>query len=104
MSYADHVMRDFARRTARPGDIQMDGAYQFETAVLRDMLTRLEVILEDEGVDRGTCERVIRCMLYGAPSPAAVDLRMRQADEMAEMLRRMPPLPVHIPGLGLPPL
>jgi hypothetical protein len=58
----------------------------YEWAVLRDMLSRLEVVLDDEGVPRDVAVRVIRCMLYGSPSPAAAEERMRREAEMARRL------------------
>ena len=70
MSLARHLTEQYLRRTRQPGDNALDAPWQFQHAVLRDMLTRLEVILEDEGVAPETIERVIRCMLYGAPSPS----------------------------------
>jgi hypothetical protein len=101
---AHHIIEDYFRRTGQPRGSSLDGVYQYELAVLREMLTRLETILEDEGVARETVERVIRCMLYGAPSPADAELRMRQQERMAEMLQRMPPMPIDVSGLlGMPP-
>ena len=98
MTFAHHLVDDYFRRTGRPGDGALDGAYQFEVAILRDMLDRLEAILDDEGVERATAERVLRCLLYGAPSPAAAEARMRREVEMGSVLRHMPPLPVTVPG------
>jgi hypothetical protein len=96
MSYADGIIEDYFRRAGHPHDQAMDATWQFERALLRDMLTRLEVILEDEGVDRTTAGRVIRCMLYGSPSPAAAEMRMREAERTMDLLRRLPPVPIEI--------
>ena len=104
MSYAHEAVRAYFARTSRPGDQALDAAYQFEMAVLRDMLDRLEVILDDEGVDRATAMRVIRCMLYGSPSPAAAELRIQQERRMVNLLEHIPPVPVDVSGLlGMPP-
>lgn len=97
VGYAQHAMAEFQRRTGRPPEMSLDAYYQFETAVLRDMLTRLEVILQDEGVDQAVTERVIRCMLYGSPSPAAAEQRMRQEAEMVKLVSRLPPEPLFGP-------
>lgn len=50
MSYAGHLMEDYFRRTGRSGNQALDAAYQYQVTVLRDLLDRLEVILDDEHV------------------------------------------------------
>ena len=97
MSYAAEAIRSYSARTGRPGDSALDAAYMYEWAVLRDMLSRLEVILDDEGVPREVAVRVIRCMLYGSPSPAAAEERMRREAEMVKLLSERPPAPLHFP-------
>jgi hypothetical protein len=37
--------------------------YQYETAVMIEMLDRLEAILDDEGVPREIALRLIRCII-----------------------------------------
>ena len=91
MSFASGIVEDYFRRTAQPGDSALDACFMLERTILRDMLSRLEVILQDEDVDRGTAERVIRCMLYGSPSPAAAEERMWRDQEMVNLLNRTPP-------------
>ena len=108
MSYAHQLVADYFRRRNVPADSHLDGLYQYEMTILRDMLDRLEVILDDEGVDRKTAQRVIRCMLYGSPSPAAAEERMRRDAEMVTLMNRLPPEPLYFPAdqaakLGLPP-
>ena len=107
MSYAAGIVRDYFRRTGQPGDMSLDACYQYEMTVLRDMLSRLEVILDDEGVPHEVAERVIRCMLYGSPSPAAAGERMRREAEMVKLLAGRPPVPFTMTAelaadLGLP--
>lgn len=110
MGYAAEIVRDYFRRTGQPADQGLDACYQYETTVLRDMLSRLEVILDDEGVPREVAMRVIRCMVYGAPSPAAAEERMRREAEMVKLLNERPAAPLHLPDpddslakrLGLP--
>ena len=92
MSFASSLVTQYFERTGRPRDGQLDAAYQFQLSVMRDTLDRLEVILEDEGVPREITERVIRCMIYGAPSPADAEYRMRQQDEMVRVISRTPPV------------
>lgn len=104
MGYAREIVADYFRRRNVPPDSHLDGLYQYEITILRDMLDRLEIILADEGVSREVGERVVRCMLYGSPSPAAAEERMRREREMVKLLERLPPLPANVPaGLGLPP-
>lgn len=90
MSYARQLVEDYFRRRDIPPDSGLDGLYQYEITLLRDMLDRLEVILDDEGVPREVAVRVIRCMLYGSPSPAAAQERMRRDAELADRLSREP--------------
>jgi hypothetical protein len=108
VSYAAEAVRRYLGRTGAPHVTGLDAAYQYEWTVLRDMLGRLEVILDDEGVPRETAERVIRCMLYGSPSPAAAEERMRREAEVVKMLNDRPPIPFEMPAdaaakPGLPP-
>jgi hypothetical protein len=98
MSHAGQIIEDYFQRKGQPRDSALDAAYQFEMTMLRDMLSRLEVILDDEGVGPDTRERVIRCMLYGSPSPAAAEMRMRQEQEMVDLLNRTS-LTVHVDGI-----
>lgn len=99
MADAAHLIEDYFGRTGQPGDSALDGVFMFERALLRDLLTRLEVALEDEDVPRETRIRVIRCMLYGSPSPAVAELRMRQVDWMQAQMAAMPPLPENWDGV-----
>ena len=112
VGYAAEIIRDYFRRTGRPGDNALDACYQYEMTVLRDTLSRLEVILDDEGVPREVAIRVIRCMVYGSPSPAAAEERMRREAETVKILSERPPAPLYFPDpdgslarrLGLPKL
>lgn len=104
MSHAGKLIEDYFQRKGQPRDTALDAAYQFEMTVLRDMISRLEVILEDEGVPSETAVRVIRCLLYGAPSAADAELRMQQQAEMVKLLQEMPPKPFDLGAAGLPPL
>lgn len=102
MPSAHEIIRDYFTRTSAPPDSTLDAVYKYEVTMLRETLTRLEVILGDEGVPQETIERVIRCMLYGSPSPAAAEERMRRDTEMAQLLERLPPLPADLllPDVG----
>ncbi len=90
-------MEDYFRRTGAPGSAALDAAYRYQVTVLREMLDRLEVVLDDEGVPRDVACRVIRHMLYAAPSVADAELRMEQDKRMADLASRVPPRPVFVP-------
>jgi hypothetical protein len=97
MSFSSRLVESYQQRAGIPRDGQLDAAYAYQWTLLRDMLARLEVILDDEGVSRETAERVLRCLLYGAPSVADADMRMEQHGRMVDLLARVPPVPMHFP-------
>lgn len=104
MGYAHDLVTDYFRRRNVPPDSGFDGLYQYEMTLLRDMLDRLEVILDDENVPREIAVRVIRCLLYGSPSPAAAEERMRRDAEMVKLMERLSREPADLANvLGLPP-
>jgi len=87
-------MNDYFRRTGQPRDDALDGAFMYQRAVLRDLLERLEVIMDDVGAPREVTSRVIRHMLYGSPSVADAELRVQQDKRLAELAAQVPPSPV----------
>lgn len=110
MRVASQLVEDYLNRTGKPRDGELDGWYHHQWFMLRDMLGRLEVILEDEQVPHEVTVRVLRCLLYGSPSPADAELRMETDRLVREELARTPPV-IHVDGispevlakLGLPP-
>jgi hypothetical protein len=90
VSYAHDLIADYFKRTGQAQDSALDGAYRYHLGGLRDILSRLEVILDDEGVPRETAQRVMRCLLYGVPSVADAELRMRQQEEMVRLISSTP--------------
>ncbi len=106
MSYTGHLVESYLQRSGQPRDSQKDAAYSYQWAVLRDMLARLEIILDDEDVPREVACRVLRCLLYGSPSAADAEQRMEQEQAMRDLMARVPPMPLHFPcaaDLGMPP-
>lgn len=104
MSLSSRLTEDYRHRTGTSRAAQLDAHYAYQWSVLRDMLGRLEVILDDEGIPRETTERVLRCLLYGSPSQADAELRVEQDERLKEALMRTPPMSIAFPGgLGLPP-
>lgn len=77
-------------RVGQPARTGLDATYQFQMSRLQDMVARLGVILEDEGVPDPVAERVVRAVLYGAPTESDAHERMRQQEAMAETAGRMP--------------
>lgn len=96
MSVAESLIRTYYARTGQPRDSELDAAFAYQRALLRDMMGRLEVILQDEDVPQEVVVRVLRCLLYGAPSPADAELRIEQDARLAEALSRIPPMPVNV--------
>lgn len=54
------------------------------------MVTRLAVILEDEGISDETATRIVRSLLYGAPTEAEAELRMQQEKRLMEVAMNQP--------------
>jgi hypothetical protein len=103
LSLAYALTESYLRRTGKPRD-GLDAHYQYQWTVLRDLLSRLEVILDDEGIDREQAERILRCLLYGSPSVADAEDRIEITERLKEALSREPPASFLFPdGLGLPP-
>lgn len=110
MRVASKLVEDYLHRTGKPRDTELDAWYSHQWALLRDMLGRLEVILEDEHVPHEVTVRVLRCLLYGSPSPADAELRMETDERVKEAFTQKPPV-IHVDGihpdalarLGLPP-
>jgi hypothetical protein len=57
----------------------------------REWLDRLEAVLDDEGVPHDTAYRVVRCMLYGAPTQAAAEVRSWQESARMELVKTHAP-------------
>lgn len=103
MSLARALTESYLRRTGKPRD-GLDAHYHYQWTVLRDLMSRLEVILDDEGIDREQAGRILRCLLYGSPSPVDAELRMKQDEQLKEALAQAPRTLGTFPkGLGLPP-
>ena len=103
MTFAEHLVAEHFRRTGQAGSQPLDGAHQYQVSVLRDLLGRLEIILEDEMIDSPKAERIMRCLLYGAPGRADAELRVQQQERTTELLARRPIGAQTLADLGLPP-
>lgn len=92
MSLAHQIADNYFNRTRDHTD-QLDAAYQFQWTVLRDILARLEVILDDKGIPPAVAEDILRSLVYGAPSPAEAQLRMQQMETIKDLAAQVPPRP-----------
>jgi hypothetical protein len=78
MSQARHLAEEYYRRTMHPGPHNDDPWYHAHMVLLRDILTHLEVVLEDEEIPPGKVTRILRSLLYGSPHPADAVIRQQQ--------------------------
>lgn len=90
MSTSDDLFRSYARRMGLALTAHQDGQFDYSLNVLREILQRLEVILEDEGVEPEKATRILRCLLYGAPSEADAEERIRTHQEMVKLMQAAP--------------
>jgi hypothetical protein len=105
VSAVSDVIDRYLRDNDRPGDMELDAAYQLQMHVIRSMLSLLEDALKGEGVPETTSERVVRRLLTGSPWPDEEEARdrMREHEEAVQVLMLAPPAPVVLADLGLPP-
>ncbi|AHH20814.1 hypothetical protein NONO_c60380 [Nocardia nova SH22a] len=82
------VMALHFERLKVPADaLNGDNTYHVQIHWLRDITRRLGIILEDESIPDEVAERIVRGVLYGAPTDEAARLRMRQQDDRMRWLR-----------------
>jgi hypothetical protein len=98
VSKALAALHDWNRRTKGPGPHNTDPHFQYHTTVLRELLTRLEIVLADEGVDEETALRVIRGMIYGSPHASDAVLRAAQQQQITELVQHQTTVTV-APGI-----
>jgi hypothetical protein len=91
---ASDLWANWASRTARSGAHNNDPFYHYQMNVLVDMLQRLEVILEDQGVlSKREAHDVLQALIYGAPHVADAEYRQAQEEQLTKLIR----------SIGLPP-
>jgi hypothetical protein len=92
MSYASDQLR---RITNLNGDGRpKDAAYNYQLAVLREILSVVEDVLNEEHVPDEVAERIIRTVIYGGrPHRADADQRIELTAELADALSRQMPVP-----------
>jgi hypothetical protein len=83
---ADDMWESYMLRTGGAEMYQREPAYRYQADLVRDLVRRLAVILEDEHVGEAAQERILRSVIYGSLSPADAEQRMRERDD-AERLR-----------------
>ncbi|WP_157124208.1 hypothetical protein [Nocardia pseudovaccinii] len=87
---ADRMMNDYLRRTRQRHHDELDTAYQYEMKLMRNVIRRLAVIMEDEQIPDETITHVIRGVLYGAPSEVDAEMRMQQHEAMTKLAQTAP--------------
>ncbi|MEV6449655.1 hypothetical protein [Amycolatopsis sp. NPDC051716] len=81
----DQVIKlHFLRLGPSKAALREDATYSAQIRFMRNMVHRLGIVLEDEGVPDETAERIVRGVLYGAPTEEAAELRMAQAANARE--------------------
>lgn len=82
--HASHLLADHLRRLgiSKPAD----GPWQFQVEVLRSLLAKLDVIMQDEQppIPEAQRDRIMRCLLYGGV-PGAAEAGLR--DEITDLTR-----------------
>jgi len=79
----------FTRIGLKPAS-QLDATYQWELAHVAETSTRLAAILDDEGIPDETATRIIRSVMYGAPSVAEAEQRMKHMDLLRKLFETPP--------------
>lgn len=67
-----------------------DAVSQWQYTWLSEMVERLVIVMEDEGVPDETARRVLRCWLYGAPTEAEGMIREQQAQRIKDLMMNEP--------------
>jgi hypothetical protein len=87
MGYVDHALRDYQSRMGHL--VQADAWYQYQLEMLRTMLTRMQIVLEDEGVPEEMIRSVIRCLIYGSPDPSEAIIRQNYEQQAKDLLQHV---------------
>jgi hypothetical protein len=89
---AKEMWESYLRRTGGVEMYTQEPGYRLQYDWMRDLLTHLEVILEDEEIAPEKRERILRSVIYGAPTVAEAEQRLRQQKEALERaMTEMPP-------------
>ncbi len=81
------ISEHFRRQRPLPG--APDAAYMLQVNILRDLLERLDEILEDMGTPEEARAHITRCMLYGYPSRADMELRVDATERYRSVAQQM---------------
>lgn len=65
-----------------------DPMYRAQTSLFRQWLGLMDMVLEDNGVDREVRQQCANQMLYGTPNPFDAEARIEQTAAKAEELAR----------------
>jgi hypothetical protein len=100
VSHVDDLIEDFRRRSGLPDPVVKDAAYSYQWHSLTETIRALDMHLEDhqgETITPALRDRIVREMLYGAPSEAEADLRIEMMDGTKLLLEEQV-----LPKVGIP--
>ncbi|HMH59023.1 MAG TPA: hypothetical protein VK537_07565 [Galbitalea sp.] len=87
---AHRLAHDYFSRIALKPASRLDATYQWQLTQVIETSTRLAAILDDEGIPDETAARIIRSVLYGAPSVVEAEQRMKHMDLLRKMFETPP--------------
>lgn len=87
MSPVTQLISEHYRR--QPGALAVDAMYGVQMKIIRDLLERLDEILDDMGTPEDARRHITRCMLYGYPSRADAELRGEETERYLALVQRM---------------
>jgi hypothetical protein len=83
---ADRIWADYVDKLAGRDAYHTNSSFRFQCDVLRDMLRHLAVVLQDERLPAEQADRILRYVMYGAPSLAAAEENRRLQGELVKKL------------------
>ncbi|MER5649687.1 hypothetical protein [Streptosporangium sp. NPDC002524] len=97
---ARQIWESYLRRTGAAEMYGREPVYFQQLNQIRDLMTRLEVILEDEEIAPEQRERILRSVVYGTPTVAEAEQRLNERNErLLQTYRAGVPLANFPPGL-----
>ncbi len=91
MSFTDQEIERYSIRLGNPGAARTDPYFQYHLTLLRNLLTIVEISLEDQGVDPEIARKVIRHVVFGGyPESADIVVRREHEAEMRRLIENFP--------------
>lgn len=86
------VDQEFQRyATGMPGvreAMTTDAAFAAQMQLIRRLVATVDLALDAEGIAADVRTRVVRTILFGAPDPAAAEVRIEQLRQMTDLASR----------------